>query len=60
MVTGDNLEEIEEKMFSFIVALKREQIKRLEGMPWEFLKTIREDNLGEKKQRYKFYNERTY
>ncbi len=60
MVTDDNLEEIDKKSFSFIVTLTKDEIKKLGEIPWEFLKTIKEDNVDDKKKRFKFYNERAY
>jgi transposase len=60
MVTDDNLDKIDKNSFSFIVTLTKDEIKKLEWIPWEFLKTIREDNVDDKKKRFKYYNERAY
>jgi transposase len=60
MVTDKNLKEIEESFLSFVVTLANDEIRKLKEIPWDFLKTIKESNVEEKKQRFKFYNERTY
>jgi len=60
MITEDNLNEIEENSYSFIVTLTKDEIRRLKEMPWEFLRTIKEENVDDKKKRFKYYNERTY
>jgi transposase len=60
MITEDNLDEIGGNFYSFIATLTRDEIRNLKEIPWEYLKTIDEDNVDKKKQEFEKYNERAY
>jgi len=60
MVTDGNLEKIEDDHLFFIVTLSRDEIRSLPQVPFDYLKTIKEDNLNEKLSYFKYYNKRAY
>jgi transposase len=60
MITDENLNEIENANFSFIVTLPKSEIYNLENLSYDLLKAINSKNIDSMLQKFKFYNERAY
>lgn len=60
MITDENLQKIEKSNLFFIVTLAKDEIYKLRNLPYKLLKSINENNVDKMKQKFKFFNKKTY
>lgn len=60
MVSIANIEKIQAQSFNYVVTLRRNSIAKLKGMPWNYLKSINENNVETKKDYFIHHSPRAY
>ena len=60
LVTAVNLDQIEAEKLYYAVTLRRDSIGKIKDIPWDYLKTINEDNVERKKDYFIYHSKRAY
>lgn len=60
MVSLSNIEKIQTESFNYVVTLRRNSIAKLKGMPWNYLRSITENNVESKKGYFIYHSKRAY
>ncbi len=60
MVSITNMEKIQTEGFDYCVTLRRNSIAKLKGIPWNYLKSINENNVASKKDYFVYHSKRAY
>lgn len=60
MVSLSNIEKIETESFDYVVTLRRNSIAKIKGMPWNYLRSISENNVESKKDYFTYHSKRAY
>jgi transposase len=60
LVTVLNLERVEAEKLYYVVTLRRDSIGKIKDIPWDYLKTINEDNVERKKDYFIYHSKRAY
>ncbi len=60
MVSITNMEKIQAENFNYVVTLRRNSIAKIKGMPWNYLRSINENNVQTKKDYFSCHSQRAY
>jgi len=60
MVSITNMEKIQAEGFDYCVTLRRNSIAKLKGIPWNYLRSINENNVKSKKDYFTCHSKRAY
>lgn len=60
MVSIANMEKIQTENFNYVVTLRRNSIAKIKGMPWNYLRSINENNVQTKKDYFIYHSQRAY
>lgn len=60
MVSITNIEKIQTENFNYVVTLRRNSIAKLKGVPWNYLRSINENNVESKKDYFIRHSKRAY
>ncbi|MCG2695789.1 IS1634 family transposase [Candidatus Parcubacteria bacterium] len=60
MVSITNIEKIQTENFNYCVTLRRNSIAKLKGVPWNYLRSINENNVENKKDYFIRHSKRAY
>lgn len=55
-----NIENIERNKLFYLVTVRKDQIRNIQGIPWDYLATITEENLEEKSEYFIYHSPRAY
>lgn len=60
MVSIANLEKIQSESLNYVVTLRRNSIAKIKAMPWNYLRSINENNVEDKKDYFTYHSKRAY